>query len=201
MKNIINKILLSLYILSVLAIPMSVLAMAVAKNIVPFSESNWMNAGRLAYYFISIPAYFVYAKMMIREYFPKENKKTLTLFVPLIVTLGLYFFNKPDNLLELLILDSLPMYLGLNLLFFLGLAQILIFEEFSFIRLFVSILILGFLFYGAICVFIIGYQLNIKYSITATNEKVAILKYIFSILLVSFFHLSLFQEMSKNGKF
>ena len=200
-KNIINKILLSAYIILMIAIPLVVLFMAINRNIVPFSDSGWMNGGRLAYIFISIPAYFVYARMMVKDFFPKENIKALYLFVPVFITIGLYFINKPDNLLEMLISDSLPLYLGLNLLFFLGLFKLIFSDEFSIGRLIIGIIIMFLLFFGAVCLFIIGLQLSTKYEVNSNDSFWLISKYIFTILLVSFFHFNLFVKMGNEGKF
>ena len=201
MKNIINKILLSAYIIFMIAIPLVVLMMAINRSIVSFSDSGWMNGGRLAYIFISIPAYFIYARMMIKDYFPKENIKALYLFVPVLITIGLYFINKPDHLLEILISDSLPMYLGLNLLFFLGLFKLIFIDEFSIGLLIAGIIILFLLFFGAACLFIIGLQLSTKYAVNPNDNFWLIAKYIFTILLVAFFHFNLFVKMGNEGKF
>lgn len=178
-----------------IAAPGLIIIHGISSDYVLFTNSSWMSAGRLAYFFISMPIYFVYAHILIKGSFPKSNLKAIYLFIPGIVTSALYYLEPSDIFMEMLFADSLPMYMGINLLFFWGLIYLIFTDIDGLGKAFAGIIIVSIIFYAPVCIFITGLKLSVKYTVNPIEYNWAMVKYIFTILLVAFFHLPIFLSM------
>ncbi len=186
-----NKFLLVIYVFITATFPMLIVGFSLLGDN-SFHNSDFL-AGwwRLTFVFISFPLYIAYSSLLAREGFPKKNKNAilqlLSIFIPLII----YAYNKPDNIIEYIELGGLPVYLALNLIFFIAIIAIPLsktkeLDIKTVLTLFILFLIsIPFIFYPVGYVF--AYDLYV--SIENLQDYEGILKIVSSILLVAYFHI------------
>jgi len=203
-SKILNRTLLIFYVLFMVVIPLIVLFVGFNRDIVKFSSSSQINFGRILYIFVSLPAYSVYAVMIVKEYFPEKNKNAFILFIPILFPYLVNYFSEGRIFFEMLMKDSLPLYLGINIMFFAGLLKLIIKNikgEAGIIKkLFILLIIFFILFFPAYCIFIIGYELSIKHISSYMDKVKELLKFFSSIILVIIFHYKILLRMFNEGK-
>ncbi len=199
-----NKILLVFYVLFVIVAPLVILLIGFDINTVDFYKSKAVKS--IAYFtflLVSAPAYGFYGYLMLKSHFPINNWRALSLFISLLSTTLFYIFSDTNSLFEVLMSDSLPLYLGLNTMFFVGL--LILFKKNLegasdvVARLIAIPIVLLILFFPVYYMYIVGYQLSTKYSQTDTEMLSDILKFFSSIALVIFFHFKTLIRMYENG--
>lgn len=200
-----NKTLLILYVALMIVAPLVILLIGFNVDLVEFSKTALMrNVGYILFLILSAPAYGLYAIMIIKEHFPAKNKNALMLFIPILFTVIIYFFSDSKELFEILMSDSLPLYLGLNIMFFVGLIFLFIKNlngERNIIgRLIAMIVLLSVLFFPVFCLMIAGYELSIKYSVTNYEILKELLTFFIAIALVIIFHYRTLISIYKKGK-
>jgi len=201
-----NKTLLALYIIFVLAIPSLLLLYAQGVEGTKFHQSTLGGISRIAFFFMALPIYLVYAGIMVNDHFPKNNRSSLPLFIPLLLNAAFYSYiaTQSENLKEVLILNALPLYLGLNLLFLITVSYLIFINlkgenlKTTLQKLFV----MGFLYFcfflPAIYFLLLGFHLNTQ--ITTLSETVLNIQLVISILIVPFAHYPLLKKLYHRGK-
>lgn len=201
-----NKILLVLYILLNLIVPMIFLFTSLGIRAWDWTQGIFGGVSRALFFFSSLPAFSVYAVMIIKDYFPPQNGKTLNYFIPFIanILLYIYSFYSLQEVYYSVLIFSIPFYLGLNLCFFLGIVY-LIFQKGKGMarrdlipRVTGTVLAMGLLFFPCIYFFRMGLALNLE--IDHAPKALILLKYFGSILLVAFFHYKVIVSLYQRGK-
>jgi len=199
-----NKVLLILYVALMVAAPLVIILIGFDLVIQDIFKSAFIkNTGYILFLVVSAPAYGYYAFLMIKEHFPAKNKNALFLFIPILFAVVVYFFSGSKNLFEKLMSDSLPLYLGLNIMFFIGLVILFIKnlkgERDIWFRLLFIPVILFVLFLPVYCMLIAGYELSIKYSISEIEILKELLTFFIAIALVIIFHYKTLIGMYKKN--
>jgi len=93
-------------------------------EIEPFQSSSWAKATRLTFFFLTAPVYLVYLRLVLLKTFPRQNKATIAFFVPVVVTFLSYAEHLKNGIANVLLLDALPLFLGLNIVLLVGLFRL-----------------------------------------------------------------------------
>lgn len=129
---------------------------------------NWNRAVRIIMFFGTFPVYFIYTFLILRRHFPKKTIKALSLFLPYLLSFIIYFFWVDLSLLDFFVLNSLPFFLGINLLYFIGLLVLIVQKTRRepinkiIIKVIGTIIIAGIIFIPVLHSFIIGIKLNLE---------------------------------------
>lgn len=203
----VNKTLLFIYIVLVLVIPVIALfaSFGVSDNLKVY-DTFLGTASRVLYVFVSLPVYAVYANIVIKELFPVSGRKVFYLFIPIIATWLIQIFDKGfTEFWDFLILNSLPLYLGLNLVFVIGLFILIVInakdESFGAIigRVIASIIIIILIFAPPVYFFLLGIEMH-SVDLVGYEKVRAVAMFIFTILLMAFFHYKIVIELYERGK-
>ena len=203
-RNRINKLLLILYVVTFLVAPMVILTIGFNTTFEVLLYPEFIRqSGYILFLIVSIPTYAIYAYMMIKEKFPEKNLNAFLLFIPILFASVVYFFSDSKNFFEKLISDSLPFYLGLNIMFFIGL-NILFIQNMKgasdkLLRIIVAPILLIVLFFPAGFLMTAGYELSIKNAQTETEVLKELSKYFISIALVIVFHYKTLKGLYEKG--
>jgi len=205
-RNTSNKLLLWGYIILVLVIPM--VALTASYSVYSDMEVQKTFIGKISiflYILVSLPVYLIYSRLIIREYFPYNNKQAILLFVPFVISYVTFFIDKGyDDIWNYLIINSLPLYIGLNLIFFLGLLYLL-YDKNKDVDLksllgilLASLVILCFLFLPVLHFFILGIEVN-SLNLSGYQMIRSIIVFVFTILLMAFFHYKIVINLYEKG--
>lgn len=205
-RNKFNKILLYLFLILVWLLPtIGMLTSFFSIDIEPFKDSSWKAAARVLFIIITMPVYLIYARLIIIEIFPYKNKNALLYFIPYVFTFAFYYQHINDDVLNFIVLDSLPLFLGINLILFFGLIK-LIYENSSasdistiLISILLSVIIIGLYYTPVAFLAVYGHHLN-KLVSDIGNITTNLIKFYFSILLVTFFNIKAVNNLYKAGK-
>lgn len=205
-RNKFNKTLLYIFLILVWLLPtIGMLVSLFTIEIEPFKDSNWTKVVRIIFFFMTMPVYLIYARLIIIEIFPHKNRNALLYFIPYVFTFGLYYQHINDNVLYFITLDSLPLFLGINLIFFFGLINLLIINMAgnsisTILGKIVLTIVIMLLYYAPVLFFAIyGHQLNILVSGTESVIS-GLAKFYFTILLVAFFNIKAVKNLYVAGK-
>lgn len=159
----------------------------------------------ILFLFVNLPIYFIYARMVIMELFPVSGFKAFYLFIPLIVSfLMLCVDNNYENIWKFLIVGSLPLFIGLNLVFFIGLLMLIYQNSVGespkaligrWISTFFLILII---FTPAVHFLLLGIEIHSQ-NVSGFMKFKELFVYIFTILLMSFFHYKIVINLYHKG--
>lgn len=205
-RNKFNKILLNIFLVLVWLLPaIGMLVSLFTIEIEPFKDSNWTKIVRIIFFFMTMPVYLIYARLIIIEIFPHKTRNALLFFIPYIFTFVFYYKHINDNILYFITLDSLPLFLGINLIFFFGLINLIIQNSVGekiltvFGKILATIVIMG-IYYTPVSFFTMyGHRLNIHVSDTE-NIISNLVKFYFTILLVAFFNIRVVKNLYHAGK-
>ncbi|RLD66674.1 MAG: hypothetical protein DRI95_06240 [Bacteroidetes bacterium] len=200
-----NKILLNTYLVLVWLLPaIGMLVSLFTIEIEPFKDSNWTKVVRIIFFFMTMPVYLIYARLIIIEIFPHKNRNALLYFIPYIFTFAFYYQHINENILYFITLDSLPLFLGINLIFFFGLINLIIKKTVGdsisiILGKIVLTLVIMLLYYAPVIFFAMyGHQLNILVS-DSENIISGMVKFYFTILLVAFFNIKAVNNLYHSG--
>lgn len=206
-RTITNKCLLGAYIILVLVIPM--IALIVSYSVYDDLAIQKTLIGRISvflYVLVSLPVYLIYSRLVIKEYFPYSNKQAILLFVPFIISYASFFIDKGFNgVWNYLIINSLPLYVGLNLVFFVGLVYLLYDknkdEDVKSLLgiLLASLVILCLLFLPVLHFFLLGIEIN-SMNLSGYQMARSVVIFIFTILLMAFFHYKIVIRLYEKGE-
>lgn len=121
--SVLQKALCVLYLVLELLLPIVCVLYLAFHPPLASSLPSWVERGnRLALFFVALPAYSVYAWLVLKEHFPATPRAVLQLFLPIVVSFvfSLMWWSE-DTLLDVFIFEALPIFLGLSLLFYMGL--------------------------------------------------------------------------------
>jgi len=201
-----NKILLNVYLVLVWLLPtIGILVSLFTIEIEPFKDSSWTKAVRIIFFFMTMPVYLIYARLIIIEIFPHKNKTALLYFIPYVFTFTFYYHHINDNILYFITLDSLPLFLGINLVFFFGLINLIIKKSvgdgfLTILGKIVLTIVIMLLYYAPVMFFTLyGHQLNILVSDSESTVP-GLVKFYFTILLVAFFNIKVVNNLYRAGK-
>jgi hypothetical protein len=109
-----NKFLLFWYVILVLILPMvSLIASFYVYKDLWEDDSFKGSAKFFLFFFVNMPIYIIYTRLVIKEYFPVSNKNAIYLFIPLIVSYTTFFIDMGfEGFWTYAIINSLPLYLG-----------------------------------------------------------------------------------------
>lgn len=201
-----NKILLNIFLILVWLLPtIGMLVSLFTIDIEPFKDSNWTKVVRIIFFFMTMPVYLIYARLIIIEIFPHKNRTAISYFIPYIFTFAFYYQHINDNILYFITLDSLPLFLGINLIFFFGLINLIIKNTVgdslpTILGKIVLTIVIMLLYYAPVIFFTLyGHQLNILVSDSESMIS-GLVKFYFTILLVAFFNIKAVNNLYLAGK-
>ncbi len=201
-----NKILLNAYLVLVWLLPtVGMLVSLFTIEIEPFTNSNWTKVVRVIFFFITMPVYLIYARLIIIEIFPIRNRNALLFFIPYIFTFIFYFQHINDNILYFITLDSLPLFVGINLIFFFGLIKLIVKDSSSeagsiiLVKILITTIIMGLYFTPVVFFTLYGHSLSVYVS---GNERIVLnlAEFYFTILLVAIFNIKAVNNLYHAGK-
>jgi len=162
---------------------------------------SWNGAVRIIMFFVTLPVYLVYTFLILKRHFPKKITKILLLFFPYFLSFVFYFFWSDMGLLDFLILYCLPFFLGINLLYFVGLL-VLIFqntrgEAFREIinKVIGTIIIMGLIFLPVLHSFTFGIKFNLE-----KGGVVFLIGFFAVIIMTAIAHFPVLKELYREGK-
>jgi len=205
-RTVLNQFLLVTYIFLVLLIPLAVLSVSLFRYekffLIPGLPDKTVAS---IFLFVSLPVYLIYAFIIKKELFPDSLRGALYLFVPIVISYGSYLFGHGFNdILLFLIISSLPLYLGLNLIFFTGFI-LLVYRESKydtakerFTKIIVLAVIIFLLFSPPVFFFLFGIRINLS-DPDVFEFSTRIILFITDILLMAFFHYKILIKMYDRG--
>jgi len=196
-----NLWLFILYVLFALIVPAVVIfANLIVRDAYVWSH-NWNTAVKFIMLFLTLPVYLIYTFLILRRHFPKKIIRVLLLFFPYLLSIPIYFFWVDMRLLDFLVLNSLPFFLGINLLYFGGLLVLIIRntrgEPFREIikKVTGAIIIIGLIFLPVLHLFLIGIKFNLE-----KGGLVFLLGFFAVIISTAVSHFPVLKELYKEGK-
>ncbi len=205
-RNKVNRILLNIFLILVWLLPtIGMLVSLFTIEIEPFISSTWTKVARIIFFFLTMPVYLIYARLIIIEIFPHKNRNALLYFIPYIFTFAFYYQHINDNILHFITLDSLPLFLGINLIFFFGLINLIIKNTVgdslkTILGKILLTIVIMLLYYTPVIFFTFyGHQLNILVSDPESIVS-GLVKFYFTILLVAFFNIKAVNNLYHAGK-
>ncbi len=203
-----NNFLLFWYVLLILILPIISLIAAfyIYQNLWE-DESFWGSANFFLFFFVNMPIYGIYTTMIIKGYFPTSNKKALLLFIPLVISYTTFFIdNGFDGFWSYVFINSLPLYLGLNLIFFAGLLVLIAgnivdasFKELAG-KLIAMLILITIIFYAP--AYFLFFGINIHTEGTSSYEEIRnLVKYFLTIILMAILHFNIVKKLFNEGAF
>ena len=197
------KILFVAYVLFELLLPMGSAGLVAAhppqNTIVP----TWLlRFNRLTLFFVALPAYAVYGWLIVKEHFPDTTREALRLFIPLVFSLltSLWWWPKTGGV-DLFLFEGLPLFLGLNLLFFCGLVGIVVRKNRDTMDAAVVSLLLVltlFLFGPALVLSVQGWELSRSGGLAETLLSET--QYILAVILTAWSNLPILRKLYRAGE-
>jgi hypothetical protein len=191
----------SFYIILALIIPTgAVVANLIIRDTYVWSH-NWNGAVRIVMFFVTLPIYLIYTFLIIKRHFPKRITRALLLFLPYVFSVIIYYFWSDLKILDFLILNSLPFFLGINSLYFGGLMVLIvkntIGESFKEIikRLIGTIIIISLIFFPVVHTLLVGIKFNLE-----IGGWMLLLGFIFIIITTAISHFPVLKELYKEGR-
>lgn len=198
-RNKLNKTLLIIHFFVTVVVPMGVIFLALDKDSNYLSSKFLAGSFRILFFFIGIPIYFVYARKILLEKFPTKNLMALFMVISIMLPVIYSLIGTYDNLWEQLQLAGLNVYLGLNILFSLGIIYRVFYNtaKGNIPLKLIMTLIIGVLFFYAPA-YLLGYSFHL--SVDGWSDYEGLAGFFFSILLVIVFHFKLLQKMAREEK-
>jgi hypothetical protein len=189
------------YVLLALVIPPVVVFVNLINRDAYAWSHNWNIAVRYIMLFVTLPVYLVYTFLILKRHFPKKITKVLSLFFPYLLSFAIYFFWADIELLDFLVLNSLPFFLGINLLYLGGLLVLIVqntrgdsFKEII-KKIVGTIIIIVLIFLPVIHSFIIGIKFNLE-----KGGLWFLLGFFAVIISVAISNFPVLKELYKEGK-
>ena len=110
----------SFYIILALIMPAAAAAVNLMIRDAYIWSHNWNAAVKIIMFFVTLPIYIIYTFLVLKRLFPRKIMKALLLFFPYILSVLIYSFQEDLGPIDFFILNSLPFFLGINLLYFTG---------------------------------------------------------------------------------
>jgi hypothetical protein len=162
---------------------------------------NWNGAVRIVMFFVTLPIYLIYTFLIIKRHFPKRITKALLLFLPYLFSIIIYYFWSDLNILDFLILNSLPFFLGINFLYFGGLMVLIVINTIRespreiIKRLIGTIIIISLIFFPIVHTLLVGIRFNLE-----IGGWMLLLGFIFIIFTTAISHFPVLKELYKEGR-
>ena len=194
-------VIFSFYIILALIIP----AGAIAANLIIRDayvwSHNWNGAVKIVMFFVTLPIYLIYTFLIIKRHFPKKIGKVLLLFLPYVFSLTIYYLWSDLDLLDFLILNSLPFFLGINLLYFGGLMVLIVINTIGgsagdiIKRLIGTIIIISLIFFPVVHTLLVGIKFNLE-----SGGWTLLLGFIFIIVTTAISHFPVLKDLYREGR-
>jgi hypothetical protein len=191
----------SFYIILALIIPTgAVVANLIIRDAYVWSH-NWNGAVRIVMFFVTLPIYLIYTFLIIKRHFPKKTARALLLFLPYVFSIIIYYFWSDLSILDFLILNSLPFFLGINFLYLGGLIALIvkniIGEHCKEIikKLIGTIVIISLMFFPVVHALLVGIKINLE-----IGGWILLLGFIFIIFTTTISHFPVLKELYKEGR-
>lgn len=203
-----RKSVIGLYLLTELVMP--IVAAVYLQFNPPDSFSNWaglMHAQRLVFCFAALPAYAVYAWLVITAHFPTTRREIAMLFVPVgWAVISSVWLWPEESLWELIVFEGIPFYVALNILLGVGLIWLVLFKEpdesqglQKLAALGLLALLLLLLFGPAACVFWMGWELCTDINTSGLASGLSYGDYLLSIGLAVVFTFPIVKSLYQKG--
>jgi len=180
-------------------------AIVVFANLVVRNDYIWSHGWNVAVMyimlFVTLPIYLVYTFLILKEHFPKKITKVLSLFFPYLLSFAIYFFWEDMGLLDFLVLNCLPFFLGINLLYLGGLMVLIVKntrgEPYKEIikKVIGTIVVVGLIFFPVIHSFIVGIKFNLE-----KGGPVFLIGFFIVIISVAISNFPVLKELYEEGK-
>jgi len=194
-----------LYIISYVVFPAVVLLLSLWNQSLEIKNETYLEILRFDFLLVTLPIYAVYSTIIFKEIVYKSLKKVLFLFVPIILTIILMLvnYNKSTTSLQL-ILDSLPMFLGIYTSLFAGLLILVVkktnkTDKHFFAKILVTIILFIVIGFPVFHFYKIGFK--ISEMLSTSNIILSKIKFLLSIFIVIFFHYKIIIELYEKGEF
>jgi hypothetical protein len=191
----------SFYIILALIIPTgAVVANLIIRDAYIWSH-NWNGAVRIVMFFVTLPIYLIYTFLIIKRHFPKRITRALLLFLPYVFSVIIFYFWSDLKILDFLILNSLPFFLGINSLYFGGLMVLIVKntvgESFKEIikRLIGTIIIISLIFFPVVHTLLVAIKFNLE-----IGGWMLLLGFIFIVITTIISHFPVLKELYKEGR-
>ena len=196
-----NLWLFILYVLLTLVVPAVVVFINLIIRDAYVWSHNWNIAVKYIMLFVTLPIYLIYTFLILKRHFPKKIIKALSLFLPYLLSFAIYYFWEDIELLDFLVLNSLPFFLGISILYFGGLLVLIVRntrgEPFREIikKVIGTIIIIGLIFLPVIHSFLIGIKFNLE-----TGGLWFLVGFFAVIISVAISNFPVLKELYKEGK-
>ena len=156
------------YVLLALIVPAVVVFINLIVRDAYVWSHNWNIAVKYIMLFVTLPIYLIYTFLILKRHFPKKITKVLLLFFPYLLSFAIYYFWEDMELLDFLILNCLPFFLGISLLYFGGLLVLIVQntrgEPLREIikKVIGTIILIGLIFLPVLHSFLIGIKFNLE---------------------------------------
>lgn len=194
-----NKVLFVTHFVVTVAVPLLVVFIALDAHSDYAGSSFWTKAFRGLFFFIGLPVYFVYASKILLEKFPANNILSIIMLGSVIWPIIYSLFSQGENFFVNLQLAGLNVYLGLNILFSLGMLQ-RVFGDTKKGNLPLKIIMLGvisILFFYAPA-YLLGYSFYL--TVDGWSDYEGLARFFLSILIIVITHFKLLRKMAKEEK-
>ncbi len=197
------KVLIASFVILELILPMGCASyLMIVPPVNSSIPAGWNEGLRFWFFLGTLPCYAVYAWLLVKEHFPERLREAWPIFVPVLISLGLSLsFWPEDNLLDFLIFEGLPFYLGLNLTFCIGLAIATYQHNAPKIDLTLILLWAGLnlaLFSPSLIVFAHGWALSADLELR--DQMLAQGEYLLSIVLAAGFSWPMLKHLHEQGE-
>jgi len=196
-----SRLIFSFYIILALIMPAAAAAVNLMIRDAYIWSHNWNTAVKIIMLFVTLPIYMIYTFLVLKRLFPGKTMKALLLFFPYILSITIYSFQDDLGLTDFLILNSLPFFLGINLLYFAGLIMLIIKKSRQeplnevIKKIAGTIAITGLMFFPVVHTFLSGIRLNME-----KGGWIMLLGFIFIIISTGVSHFPFLKQLYKEGR-
>ncbi|MFC2159247.1 hypothetical protein ACFLQS_00820 [Actinomycetota bacterium] len=196
-----NLWLFILYVLLALVVPVVVVFVNLMVRDAYVWGHNWNIAVKYLMLFVTLPIYLIYTFLILKRHFPKKIIKALSLFLPYLLSFAIYYFWEDMGLLDFLVLNSLPFFLGISILYFGGLLVLIIQntrgEPIREIikKVIGTIIIIGLIFLPVLHSFLIGIKFNLE-----KGGLLFLIGFFAVVISTAVSHIPVLKELYEEGK-
>lgn len=208
MEKKISKVLLVLFILLEVVIPVIILLPGIGFLSFYLTKGWFGTLNKYLFLLVNMPVYAIYGYKLFSTIFPVKIKQQLLLFIPFIVTFLLFFRISTGwfGLLQSLVLCCLPVYLGINTIFFIGLLILLPLNmkydsvQEIIAKIPAALFLLALMFSPVVYYFLYGFDYFLQNSNSQSQTIKTLTGYFFSIGLVMFFRYKTMVKLYHQDK-
>jgi|GEM_PF-6693865 hypothetical protein len=194
-----------IYILLNIVIPSVLIFSSLFHPDLEIKNESSSNTMKFIFLLVTLPVYIIYAGIIFKYLIHTSSLSVFFAFIPTVLTVVFIITGYKESYVFLsFVFDSLPLFLGISTLLIVG-TVVLIIKKMTvdkdklFIKIIVTLIIIGLLSVPIVYFFDVGIQLSRMLYIK--NEDINIIKFLFSVCLVIFFHYKLIIDLYQKGLF